>query len=278
MKREESSFSLAQIGIAGLGVVGSAVCLGFEKRAVSVQVYDKYKKVGEFKDLLDCRIVFLCLPTLFSVELGEFDKSAIVRLCEKLAKHRYSGLVVLKSTVEPGTMETLSRSFSVLNFAFNPEFLSARTAREDFDSQKHVVLGKVKGGDETLFEALHQLYKVHWPDANISVCLAAEAECMKLFANSFYAMKVQAFNEFYLLCQKMDVDYNRVRELMLGNGWINSMHTVVPGPDGELGFGGACLPKDSCACMHLMKKHNSPNLVISAAVEECERVRSNKKI
>ncbi len=59
---------------------------------------------------------------------------------------------------------------------------------------------------------------------------------MKLFANSFYSVKIQLFNEFYFTCQKDGVNYNRVKELMIWNGWINPMHTVVPGSDGNFSY------------------------------------------
>ena len=89
-------------------------------------------------------------------------------------------------------------------------------------------------------------------------------------------MKVQIFNEFYLLCQKIGIDYQRVKDLMLSNGWINSMHTNVPGPDGQISYGGACFPKDTNALNHLMKTLGSPHRVLEACIEERDSMREFK--
>jgi len=60
---------------------------------------------------------------------------------------------------------------------------------------------------------------------------------------------------------------------MLKNNWINPMHTNVPGPDGELGFGGACFPKDTRALNSYMEKKETEHQVLKSVIEECDRVR-----
>jgi UDP-glucose 6-dehydrogenase len=75
---------------------------------------------------------------------------------------------------------------------------------------------------------------------------------MKIFCNCFYATKIQFFTEIYLLCEKTGCDYNVVKNMMLGNGWINPMHTNVPGNDGNISYGGYCFPKDTNALNEYM--------------------------
>ena len=82
-------------------------------------------------------------------------------------------------------------------------------------------------------------------------------------------------NEFYLLCQKMDIDYDTVKNMMLKNGWINPNHTNVPGPDGQLSYGGLCFPKDTNALCEMMKKKNVPNSVLSATIQERNSMRED---
>ena len=60
---------------------------------------------------------------------------------------------------------------------------------------------------------------------------------------------------------------------MLKNNWINPMHTIVPGTDGKLGFGGACFPKDTNALCNYMKRKESHNIVLSSVIKENEEVR-----
>jgi len=263
------------LGVAGLGVVGGAVCTGFTKRGWTVKGYDKYKNggMGSTADLLDCDIVFLCLPTLFSEEKGQYDHSAINEVVTSLSQSHYKGLVVLKSTVEPGTTQALSERFPNLDIAHNPEFLTARTAADDFEAQPHIVCGKTSSCDGDKFESLVSLYRSGWPDSTLSCCMSNESEACKSFGNCFYAAKVLVFNEYFLLCQKMGINFEQVVELMLLQGWVDPHHTKVPGPDGHMGFGGMCFPKDTSALLGLMTRTDSPHQVMKAVVEENKAIR-----
>ena len=120
-----------------------------------------------------------------------------------------------------------------------------------------------------------QFYKKFYPSAKISLCLSTESEAMKLCCNSFYAIKVQFFNEIYDLCQKIKIDYQTCVTLMLGNNWINPMHTKVPGTDGKLSYGGYCFPKDTNALLQLMKNNSSICAVLEATVEERNKMRND---
>ena len=131
------------ISIIGLGFVGGAMYKSFKLKNVDVTGYDKFKDggIGTFDSILRSSICFLCLPTLFNAEMREYNKDAIYEICKKLKENNYSGLVVVKSTVEPETIGILSDTFPMLKICHNPEFLSAVTAFNDFHNQKHIVLG-----------------------------------------------------------------------------------------------------------------------------------------
>lgn len=230
----------SKVGVIGLGFVGGALKESFEKRGQPVLAYDKYKGVGSIDEVLDTDILFLCLPTPYVANYG-FDLSAILENCKLLQGASYRGILVIKSTMEPGSTNKLAKQFPYLRFCHNPEFLTARTAFEDFDNQEHIVVGRVDDDDLTAAGLVSALYERLYPDALISICTSTESESMKMFANNFYAMKVQIFNEFYFLCQKTGADYENVKELMMRNGWINPMHTIVPGTDGKPSYGGACV-------------------------------------
>jgi len=98
---------------------------------------------------------------------------------------------------------------------------------------------------------------------------------MKLFVNCFYATKVQFFTEMYLLCENMNISYDNVISLMLKNGWINPMHTNIPGPDGQISYGGLCFPKDTLALLSFMKLQNTPCEILNATVQERTKMRSD---
>jgi len=256
------------ISIIGIGFVGGAMKKSFEEKGVSVKAYDKYKESDSFESCLDSDIMFLCLPTPFDTIKKEYEKDNIYQTCQKLVDNSYSGIVVLKSTVESETTFLLSQKYN-LKLVHNPEFLTARTAYHDFHNQKHVVLGQGPNVTENEINTLKNFYSKYYPNAEISICNSTESESMKSFVNCFYSVKIQFFNELYLLCDKLkDCNYSNVLELMLKNGWINPMHTKVPGPDGKLSYGGYCFPKDTNALVNLMKKKKTPNRVLRATINE----------
>ena len=261
------------IGIIGLGFVGGAMLKSFELKGIKCVGYDKYKKIGKIEDVFDSKIIFLCLPTLFDEEKCKYDKDEIIKTLDVLQDCK--SLIVIKSTIEPETTSILSKKYPSLKILHNPEFLTARTAFQDFHYQKHIVIGK--GPNCNSVNILERFYKKYYPEAEISVCTSLESESMKIFCNSFYASKVMLFNEYYLLCQKNGSNFENIRNLMLKNDWINPMHTNIPGPDGKLGYGGACFPKDTKALNEYMKNHGSENKVLNGVIEECEMIRGEKK-
>lgn len=115
---------------------------------------------------------------------------------------------------------------------------------------------------------IENFYKNNYPSATISITNCLESESMKIFCNSFYAVKIQFFNELYLLCQKNNSNYDEIVNLMLKNGWINKMHTRVPGSDNKLSYGGACFPKDTNSLLNYMIKNNSPCEILQATIDE----------
>lgn len=266
-----------KVSVIGLGFVGSAMFESFRQNGVTdLTGYDKYKKIGSLESCLESDLAFLALPTPYQESKAEYDKSAIDETLSFLSSENFTGLVVIKSTVEPETTAKFSRKFKNLAILHNPEFLTERTALEDFNNQKHVVLGAGPSCESAQLKNAIDFYSKFYPKANISICTSTESESMKIFANSFYSVKVQFFNELYLLCEKSGCDYNTVKSLMLENGWINSMHTQVPGPDGLLSYGGSCFPKDTNALLKYMKKYGTPSRVLEATIIERNEIRPDK--
>ena len=263
------------VGIVGVGFVGSAVKRSFEEKGLSVKAYDKYKESDSFEEVSQCEVVFLNLPTPMIFN-GAYDKNAIYETLEKLENSDFCGVAVVKSTVEPGTVQNMNEKYSFF-VIHNPEFLTERTAYEDFHNQSHIVLGIDNQCDQTL--KVLELFRELYPKAEISLCSSKESEAMKLFCNNFYAMKVMIFNEFYDLCEKQNMKYDNVVSLMLKNGWINPMHTMVPGPDGNLGYGGNCFVKDTEALKeHMIRKGAMHEMVKACTMERAELRDDNPNI
>ena len=129
------------ISIIGLGFVGDAMHNSFTSKKIDVLGYDKFKKCNcDLSDTLRADIIFLCLPTHYNSADRCYDTSVIEQTCEYLNENNFRGAVVCKSTVTPGTCQKLAGKYRRINIIHNPEFLTARTAREDYHNQKHIVL------------------------------------------------------------------------------------------------------------------------------------------
>tara|TARA_A200000159_G_scaffold99625_1_gene92448 strand:- start:511 stop:918 length:408 start_codon:yes stop_codon:yes gene_type:complete len=88
------------------------------------------------------------------------------------------------------------------------------------------------------------MYRKAFPSVPIVKTGANVAETVKYFINCFLATKVSFANEMKQVCDKMDIDFDKVVEYALYDERIGNSHLSVPGPDGSLGFGGHCFPKD----------------------------------
>jgi UDPglucose 6-dehydrogenase len=265
-----------KVGIIGLGFVGNSMLESFKLLNIQVSGYDKFKEggIGTFEEMLNQDILFLALPTPYSEVLKKYNYGPIEETLKLLKENNYQGICVLKSTVQPKITYNLEEKYG-LPLIHNPEFLTARTAFEDFHNQKHIVLGSGKLVLEEQYNLVKNFYQLYYPNAEISECTSLESESMKIFCNSFYAVKVQFFTELYCLCQKNNSDYNKIKDMMLKNNWINPMHTTIPGPDGNISYGGLCFPKDTNALQKYMEELNSPNLVLSGCIIERNQMRED---
>ena len=259
------------LGIIGFGFVGKAINNFFNsKENINIKIYDKFIiEYNNFENILNTEYLYICVPTPFIN--NEYNYCAINEVCEKLNYNFYKGIILLKCTVEPEFTNKLLNKYTNLKLVYNPEFLTARTANYDFENQKHIIIGS---DNKNYTELIYNFYKNYYPNALISISSILEAESAKIFCNAFYATKIQIFNEFYLICRNNGADYNKVLNMMLNNNWINPMHTQVPGPDGLLSFGGACLTKDINGLNSYIKKNNGYNLVLDAVIKESELIRN----
>ncbi len=230
-----------RIGIIGAGVVGAATARAFQECA-EVRVHDRLQERSTHSraSVLACDLVFVCLPTPQEKGSLACDTGAVEDFFSSVAGSTAD--FVLRSTVPIGTTWMLASKYDLPNLVHSPEFLTARTAVEDAAHPTRLIIGwpDLKRGSLLLWN----LYQERFPDVPLLEMTSHESEAVKLFCNSFYAVKVGFFKEIRGLADRLALDWERVHKAMLAGGWINPMHTQVPGPDGQRGFGGACLPKD----------------------------------
>lgn len=233
---------MLKILIIGHGFVGKAVDYGFSHPDVIKTIVDpKYGTSLDDFDLMAYNCIFVCCPTPMG-DNGVIDASIISGVCEQLGRVRVTCPVVIKSTVTPDIICSLP----VSSLVYNPEFLTEKSANEQFvDPQFHVL-----GGSRQATEAVQHLYETYslcTPCPTLHMTLE-EASFVKYTINSFLAMKVLFFNQLYdAVRDTTNANFATIIKAVGMDSRIGSSHTKVPGFDGKQGYGGACFPKDTLA-------------------------------
>ena len=266
-----------KIGILGQGYVGSAIKVGFETHYKNISIFDKYNKsrctVSSLKELTESsEVIFVCLPTPMK-ENGECDIGIVEKEIVRINKYStHKKIVVIKSTVPPSTTKKINNNNKNIDVIFNPEFLTERNFIEDFKKQNRIVLG----GNKKPVDTVQQVYTKVFPNTTIIKTDSTTAEMIKYFTNTFLATKVSFANEMKIICNEIDVDYDKVVEYSLHDQRIGKSHLGVPGPDGKLGFGGSCFPKDINALIYFAKQKGIDLDVLKSVWETNLKVRPEK--
>ncbi len=254
------------LGIIGRGFVGSAVEFGFSPQTGcdidNMYIYDKVKSksLHSLEDVvLYSDIIFLSVPTpsnedgsinLSYVEDALQDISEITAGVEE-SMVSLNNIILVRSTVTPGTTERLQQMFQNLNLVFNPEFLTERSANFDFINQTRFILG----GDKKHTNRVADLYRWRFGETiPVIETNYQTAELIKYMNNCFFATKVSFLNEMRQVSDLCGADWNMAVEGFIRDGRIGHSHMNVPGPDGKFGFGGKCFPKDVSAMIDFGNK------------------------
>ena len=261
------------IGIIGQGFVGNAVYQKL-KKSFKVKTYDTKGMIycnGSEQETLDNEVVFICLPTPMN-EDGSCHTDIVEAAIKRVFEFGVAKIAVIKSTVPPGTCAKWNKQFPSLDIIFNPEFLTEANAVNDFNNQTRIILG----GPLAATTKVKTIFSKVFPNASIIKTDSTNAEMVKYVTNSFLATKVSFANEMYQICGKLGIDYDKVIEYVCYDNRLGKSHWNVPGPDGDLGFGGHCFPKDLQALISLAHDLNVPPRILTAVDCKNNDVRKNK--
>ena len=226
------------IGIIGVGMVGGALREYFKEQEIEPAVFDTGKKLGSLGAINQADIIFICVPTPYNQDKG-FDLSYIE---DAFSNIQGSKIIVIKSTVLPGVTEAFQKKYPQHKVLNNPEFLTETIADQDMCHPGRQIIGYTKQSKDIAEDVM-----VILPNAPYKNILpSTEAEMVKYFGNTFFSIKVIFANQMYDLCEKIDIDYNRVMESAAADKRIGKMHLETP-HKGYRGFGGKCLLKDHSA-------------------------------
>lgn len=254
-----------RLGVIGLGVVGGAVFHGLERIGHQVYGYDLKDPATSIHDVLVTDATFVCVPTPQLAD-GSCDSSRVESVVEQLDGLDYRGLIVIKSTVPPGTTAKLAGRYESMRLAFCPEFLRERAAFVDFVENHDVCVigvcdGEWRTGDEKVLREAHGKLPIY-----IAVMTTTEAELAKYYSNVFNALRVVFANEFFEVCKVLGADYATIKAAMVKRATI--VDAYLDCNDRYRGFGGVCLPKDTAAFAALVRQLGLGDLKLFETIVE----------
>jgi UDPglucose 6-dehydrogenase len=252
-----------KIGIIGKGFVGNAVKMSFEFKVTSTVIVDidPKKSTGTYKDLMDCRAIFVCVPSPMNIDLT-CNTTILESVLENLKE--YKGVIISKTTAPPSKYEELSLAYP--NLVHCPEFLTSANAVGDYMHQDFSIIGGnisayVTEAKEVILESLPHV-------TSVLQCSIGEAAFSKYAVNSFLATKVVFMNELYSLAKSANLDYEKIKFMISHDDRIGTSHMSVPGPDGNFGFAGACFPKDTSAFCQYANSAGVELSVLESAIKK----------
>lgn len=265
------------VGIVGKGFVGEAMYENF-KDVFSVHVWDIDETkctVVTLQELVEkSDIIFVCVPTPMQ-EDGSCDTQIVTSVINDISQIDRRKYVVIKSSVIPGTTERLAKDLNMI-IGFNPEFLTEANAYNDFRHQQLIIIG---ANDNGIASIMTQLYcEFNSKTNNYSHVIQRtikEAEMFKYLSNCFLATKVIFANEFKKLCDKVNVDYSKIADVAVLDKRLGHTHWQVPGPDGKLGYGGSCFPKDTNALVQYANQHDFTFRLLTEAIYINDQIRND---
>ena len=252
--------------IIGFGFVGKATYL-LNNNDIKIFVYDinpdlcipngiNLEEVVKNVDL-----IFISLPTPLNI-----DGTCYTKLIDDVLNSISHDYIIIRSTIPVGYCDS-KKVF------FMPEFLTEKNWKNDFIKNKNWIYGIYENcpkEKEEIFknkisELINSAYKNDSIKYNqISFCSNKEAELTKLVRNTFLATKISYFNEIYDLTQKLNINYDRVVELVKSDERIGDTHMSCPGHDGRRGYGGTCFPKDTNSMYYQMIGHGIDSHIFEA--------------
>jgi len=270
---------MATIGIIGYGIVGKATAHSLRKPGNIILWYDRFKREDGAEQsrplddvIRNSEFLFVCLPTESVFDPKEkrgIDLQIIDENIHEIDK-RAAGtnkVVIIKSTVVPGTTDRYTQLYPRTLFCFNPEFLTEANYLHDAANPDRIVIG---AGNDHVSLRVTDLYRNSFPSTPVYRTDPTTAEMVKYMANCYLATKVLFANEMYDLCNGLGIKYEEVKSMVVADKRIEDTHLDVTT---IRGFGGKCFPKDMIALLGLCRELGIDASLLDTVWEKNLRIR-----
>ena len=279
------------ITIAGLGYVGTSIavllstkhkvtCYDIDKRRTEllkkrlspvddpeIRHHLKNKKLNLFTTsspktaFKKSEFIVICTPTNYDSLTNQFDTTSIEKVIEEVISHNgEDAIIIIKSTIPVGYTKKIRKLFSYNKIFFSPEFLREGSALKDNLFPSRVIVGSKTSHAKKFAKIMIDAAELSQDEIPLILMNSNEAEAVKLFANTYLAMRIAYFNELDSYCIAKNLDTSSVID---GIGYDKRIGNYYNNP--SFGYGGYCLPKDT---QQLRKNFEEvPSSIIQAIVE-----------